>query len=147
MEGSYNYDAVMDVQWPFGSGLSYTSFEYSDLECGGPAEFSAEDTLVFSVTVTNRGSRTGKETVLLYSSDLVASLIPEVRRLRGFRKVEIESGMSERVCFEIPASSFAFVGADGRWRLEEGGFRISCGGLSTTVRCKETKIWDKPNIH
>jgi len=145
MEGSYNYDAVMDVQWPFGYGLSYTSFAYSNLKVSA-ADFKAGDVLKVSVDVTNTGTRAGKEAVLLYSSDLVASLIPDVKRLRGFEKVSIESGQTVTVNFELPASRLAFVGADGRWRLEKGDFRLSCGGQSAMVNCTETHIWDTPNI-
>ena len=99
-----------------------------------------------SVDVTNTGKRAGKEAVLLYSSDLVASLIPDVKRLRGFEKIELQPGETHTVHFELPASALAFVGADGRWRLEAGDFRLSCGGLGVMVRCTETKVWDTPNI-
>ena len=146
MEGSYNYDAVMDVQWPFGYGLSYTEFKYSDLILKTPAEFKAGDVLKISVKVTNTGSRAGKEAVLLYSSDLVASLIPDVKRLRGFEKVSLEPGESKVVEFEVPAGELAFVGADGKWRLEKGDFRLSCGGLGVMAKCTETKVWETPNI-
>ena len=145
MEGSYNYDAVMDVQWPFGHGLSYTQFAYADLQVD-KADFRAGDQLEISVKVTNVGQRAGKEAVLLYSSDLVASLIPDVKRLRGFEKVSLAPGESQTVTFRIPASDLAFVGADGRWRLEEGDFRLSCGGLSAMIRCTATQVWDTPNI-
>ena len=144
MEGSYNYDAVMDVQWPFGFGLSYTTFAYSNLQVSA-SSFKEGDVLKVSVDVTNTGKRVGKEAVLLYSSDLVASLIPDVKRLRGFDKVALEPGETKCVRFELPASALAFVGADGRWRLEAGDFRISCGGLGVMVRCTETKVWDTPN--
>ena len=146
MEGSYNYDAIMDVQWPFGYGLSYTEFAYANLRLESPSEFVAGDELKVSVDVTNTGARAGKEAVLLYSSDLVASLIPDVKRLRGFEKVALEPGETKTVSFTIPASELAFVGADGKWRLEEGDFRISCGGLGLLVRCTQTKVWDTPNI-
>ena len=99
-----------------------------------------------SVDVTNTGARAGKEAVLLYSSDLVASLIPDVKRLRGFEKIALEPGQTKTVTFEVPASALAFVGADGRWRLEKGDFRLSCGGLSAMLNCTETYIWDTPNI-
>ncbi len=145
MEGSYNYDAVMDVQWPFGYGLSYTSFEYSNLKVSA-SEFAAGDVLKVSVDVKNTGDRAGKEAVLLYSSDLVASLIPDVKRLRGFEKIELQPGESKTVTFELPASALAFVGADGAWRLEEGDFRLSSGGLGVMTRCTATKVWDTPNI-
>ncbi len=145
MDGSYNYDAVMDVQWPFGHGLSYTSFEYKNLVVSADT-FTAADVLKVSVDVTNTGARAGKEAVLLYSSDLVASLIPDVKRLRGFEKIDLEPGQTKTVTFEVPASALAFVGADGRWRLEKGDFRLSCGGLSALLTCTETKVWDTPNI-
>ena len=145
MEGSYNYDAVMDVQWPFGFGLSYTTFAYDNLRVSC-SSFAPGDVLQVSVDVTNTGDRPGKEAVLLYSSDLVASLIPDVKRLRGFEKVELNAGETQTVRFTLPASALAFVGADGRWRLEEGDFRLSCGGLSTLVRCTSTKVWNTPNI-
>ena len=102
--------------------------------------------LKVSVDVTNTGSREGKEAVLLYSSDLVASLIPDVKRLRAFEKVALEPGETKTVSFELPASDLAFVGADGRWRLEAGDFRLSCGGLGAMVKCTETTVWDTPNI-
>ena len=146
MDGAYNYDAVMDVQWSFGHGLSYTSFAYSDLVLESPADFKAGDDLKVSVKVTNTGDRAGKEAVLLYSSDLVASLIPDVKRLRGFEKVALEPGETKTVTFVIPAHELAFVGADGKWRLEEGDFRLSCGGLGVMARCTETKVWNTPNI-
>ena len=145
MEGSYNYDAVMDVQWPFGFGLSYTRFEYSGLKVSADT-FKPGDVLKVSVDVKNVGDRAGKEAVLLYSSDLVASLIPDVKRLRGFEKIALEPGETKTVEFELPASALAFVGADGRWRLEKGDFRLSCGGLGLMVNCTETKVWDTPNI-
>ena len=145
MEGSYNYDAVMDVQWPFGFGLSYTTFAYSNLRVSADS-FKAGDVLTVSVDVTNTGKISGMEAVLLYSSDLVASLIPDVKRLRGFEKIELNPGETHTVSFEIPASALAFVGADGRWRLEEGDFRLSCGGLGVMVKCTKTKVWDEPNI-
>ena len=146
MDGSYNYDAVMDVQWTFGHGLSYTTFAYGDLVLESPASFKAGDDIKLSVKVTNTGDRAGKEAVLLYSSDLVASLIPDVKRLRGFEKVALEPGETKTVSFVVPADDLAFVGADGKWRLEEGDFRFSCGGLGVMAKCTETKVWETPNI-
>jgi len=146
MGGSYNYDAIMDVQWPFGFGLSYTQFAYSELQLLSPADFKAGDMLKVSVKVTNTGDRAGKEAVLVYSSDLVASLIPDVKRLRAFEKIELQPGESKTVNFEIPAHELAFVGADGKWRLEKGEFRLSCGGLGVMLNCTETKVWNTPNI-
>ena len=146
MDGAYNYDAIMDVQWAFGHGLSYTTFAYSDFKLESPADFKAGDDLKVSVKVTNTGARAGKEAVLLYSSDLVASLIPDVKRLRGFEKIALEPGETKTVSFVVPAHELAFVGADGKWRLEAGDFRLSCGGLGVMLRCTETKVWETPNI-
>ena len=145
MAGSYNYDAIMDVQWPFGFGLSYTEYEYSNLKVDRDS-FKAGDMIKVAVDVKNTGSRTGKEAVLLYSSDLVASIIPDVKRLRGFEKISLEPGETKTVTFELPAKELAFVGADGKWRLEKGDFRLACGGLGVMVNCVETKVWDSPNI-
>lgn len=145
MAGSYNYDAIMDVQWPFGFGLSYTEYEYSNLKVDRDS-FKAGDMIKVSVDVKNTGSRPGKEAVLLYSSDLVASIIPDVKRLRGFEKISLEPGETKTVTFELPAKELAFVGADGKWRLEKGDFRLACGGLGVMVNCVETKVWDSPNI-
>ena len=148
MEGLYNYDAVIDVQWIFGSGLSYTTFEYSGLKLKSPASaaFGPDDVLEFEVTVRNTGDVKGKESVLLYSSDIVASVVPDVRRLRQFTKIELNPGESRTVTLSVPAHELAFVGQDGKWRLEEGRFRIACGTEAIMIDCGETKVWDTPNI-
>ena len=146
MGGLYNYDATMDVQWPFGAGLSYTSFEYSDLKSVSPVQFNAGDLLSFEVTVKNTGNVKGKESVLLFSSDIVASKVPDVKRVRQFTKVELNPGESKTVRLEFPAHELAFVGHDGKWRLEKGEFRIACGTESMMIVCTATKVWDTPNI-
>lgn len=146
MGGLYNYDATMDVQWPFGAGLSYTSFEYSGLKSVSPVQFNAGDLLSFEVTVKNTGNVKGKESVLLFSSDIVASKVPDVKRLRQFTKVELNPGESKTVRLEFPAHELAFVGHDGKWRLEKGEFRIACGTESMMIVCTATKVWDTPNI-
>lgn len=132
----------MRVQWNFGYGLSYTEFEYSNLRID-KAEFRAGDTLHFSVDVSNKGERAGKESVLLYSSDLVASISPEVRRLREFTKVELQPGETRCVEFDIPASRLGFVGVDEEWVLEEGDFLFSVGGQTVSARCTETSLLPK----
>ena len=145
MAGAYNYDAKVSLLWPFGYGLSYTTFEYSNLRAD-KSDFTANDVLTVSVDVKNTGARTGKEAVLLYSSDLIASLTPDNKRLRDFQKTELQPGETKTVTFKLPAKSMAFVGADGRWTLEEGDFILRAGGLQLPVRCTATKIWDEPNI-
>lgn len=144
MDGNYNYNAVMDVQWEFGHGLSYTSYEYSNLRVD-KSEFTADDVIRVSVDVTNVGEVAGKEPVLLYSSDLVASLTPDIKRLRAFDKVELNAGETKTVSFELPAEDLAFVGYDGKWRLEEGDFVLRCGTQNIKVVCTATKVWDTPN--
>lgn len=145
MAGAYNYDANVDVQWSFGHGLSYTSFKYSDMQIDR-AEFAPGDSLTISVNVTNTGNRTGKEAVLLFSSDMVASLTPDIVRLRGFEKIELKTGESRRVAFTLPASDLAFVNYDGKWTLEKGEFQFQIGTETTRAVCKSTKVWTTPNI-
>ena len=145
MAGAYNYDAKVSLQWPFGYGLSYTTFEYSNITVD-KEEFTADDTLFVGVEVKNTGKRTGKEVVLLYSSDLVASVVPDNKRLRDFSKVELEPDQDVAVIFEIPAKALAYVGADGKWILEEGDFILKIGNLTIPARCTKTKVWDTPNI-
>lgn len=144
MAGAYNYDAVMDVQWTFGTGLSYTTFEYSGFKASA-TEFGADDVLTFDVTVKNTGSVAGKEAVLLYSSDLVASIVPDVRRLRAFDKIELQPGESKTVTMTVPASDLAFVNAEGRWTLEKGEFRFAAGNQSIVLDCTEDKVWNTQN--
>ncbi len=145
MAGAYNYDAKVSLQWPFGYGLSYTTYEYANLRAD-KVRFTADDVLTVTVDVKNTGNRAGKEAVLLYSSDLVASIVPDNRRLRDFTKVALEPGQQKTVTFRLPAKSLAFVGADGRWTLEEGDFTLKVGRLTQNVTCTKTKIWDTPNI-
>ena len=145
MAGAYNYDAKVSLQWPFGYGLSYTTFEYANLKVDKTA-FTAADILTVSVDVKNTGSRAGKEAVLLYSSDLVASIVPDNRRLRDFTKITLEPGETKTVTFQLPAKSLAFVGADGKWTLEEGDFILKVGNQTVGTSCTQTKIWDEPNI-
>ena len=145
MAGAYNYDAKVSLMWPFGYGLSYTTFEYSNLRVD-KKNFTADDVLTVSVDVKNTGSRVGKEAVLLYTSDLVASIVPDNKRLRDFTKVELQPNETQTVTFKLPAKSMAFVGADGRWTLEEGDFLLKVSGLSIPVICTQTKVWDTPNI-
>lgn len=135
MEGAYDYNAVVSVQWPFGYGLSYTTFEYSNFQTD-KSSFTAGDDLHFSVDVTNTGKYAGKEVVMLFSSDLVASLTPENRRLRAFKKVELQPGETQTVTLSIKGSDLAFVNTDGQWVLEQGDFRMQCGNQTLNITCK-----------
>ena len=137
MAGAYDYDAKVTQQWAFGYGLSYTTYAYSNLKASA-SHFKAGDNLTFTVDVTNTGKVAGKEPVLLYSSDLVASLVPDSHRLRAFTKVELQPGETKTVTLSIPATDLAFVGADCNWVLEEGDFNIQIANQVITITCDET---------
>ena len=145
MAGAYNYDAKVSLQWPFGYGLSYTTFDYANLKVD-KASFTSDDILTVSVDVKNTGSRAGKEAVLLYSSDLVASIVPDNKRLRDFTKIELQPGETKTVTFKLPAKNLAFVNADGNWTLEEGEFVLKISKLTQSIQCTKNKVWDTPNI-
>lgn len=140
MAGSYNYDAVMDVLYTFGYGLSYTTYKYSNLRAD-KTEFAAGDSITFSVDVTNTGTMAGKESVLLYVSDLVATITPDNRRLRAFDKVSLAPGETRTVKLAISARDLAFVGMGNRWTLEKGEFHVAVGKESLRIRCTETKTF------
>lgn len=138
MSGAYDYDATIDVQWPFGFGLSYTTFEYSNLEID-KKEFSSEDTLKISVDVKNTGTVEGMDAVILYSRDLVASITPDMLRVRRFEKISLKPGESKRVEFTLPVSDLAFVGYDGNWIVEKGEFEFMVGGRTVKGTCTDTR--------
>ena len=137
MGGNYNYDSVMDIQWPFGFGLSYTTYKYSNLKVDKP-QFTADDVLTFSVDVTNTGSMAGKESVLLYSKDLVASSTPDNIRLRNFEKISLNPGETKTVTMTLKGSDLAFVNYYGQWTLEKGDFKVKCGDQWIDLQCTQT---------
>ncbi|WP_290381361.1 glycoside hydrolase family 3 N-terminal domain-containing protein, partial [uncultured Duncaniella sp.] len=137
MEGAYDYDAVVSVQWAFGYGLSYTTFKYDNFRCS-KSEFGVNDDLVFTIDVTNTGNCSGKEVVMLFSRDMVASLTPDNRRLRAFEKVELKPGETKTVTLPIKASDLAFVDYDGKWVLEKGQFRMQVGSSVMDIDCNDT---------
>ena len=144
MEGNYDYNAKITQQWAFGYGLSYTTYEYSNLKVD-KTSFAHDDVLKVSVDVKNTGHVAGKESVLLYTSDLVASMTPDGRRLRAFDKVALQPGETKTVSFDLKASDLAFVGYDGKWTIEEGDFRLSIGGKDVMVKCTDTYQWPNAN--
>lgn len=144
MEGAYDYNAVVASQWPFGFGLSYTTFKYANLRVN-KQKFTADDMLEFSVDVTNAGKVEGKEAVLLFSTDLVASQVPDSRRLRAFEKISLKPGETKTVKLTIAASDLAFVNYYGQWTLEKGDFRIQVGDQLVNVACTQTYTWPTPN--
>jgi beta-glucosidase len=138
--GIYNYSNNTMAQWWFGHGLSYTTFEYGNLSAD-KAEFGADDTIRFTVDVTNTGDRAGKETVLLFVSDDIASVMPDNRRLRAFEKIELQPGESRTVSLEVPARDLAFVGFDDKRHLEAGSFTVLAGGQFLNIQCTETVVF------
>ncbi len=144
MEGAYDYGAQTSVQYPFGFGLSYTTFEYSDFIID-KKEFISGDTIRISVDIKNTGSVSGKEPVMLFSRDLIATLSPDVRRLRAFEKISLNPGETKTVSLLIPVNDLAYVNEKGKWVLEAGEFMLQTGKLTEKIVCKENKIWETPN--
>ena len=144
MEGAYDYNAKITQQWGFGYGLSYTSYKYSNLKVS-QSDFRHGDIIKVSVDVKNTGKVAGKESVLLFSSDLIASMVPDGRRLRAFNKIELQPGETKTVTFELKADDLAFVGWDGKWRLEEGDFKLMIADQSADIHCTDTYLWKSAN--
>lgn len=144
MEGAYDYNAKITQQWGFGYGLSYTSYKYSNLKVS-QSDFRHGDIIKVSVDVKNTGKVAGKESVLLFSSDLIASMVPDGRRLRAFDKVELQPGETKTMTFELKADDLAFVGWNGKWRLEEGDFKLMIADQSADIHCTDTYQWPTPN--
>ena len=144
MEGAYDYNAKITQQWGFGHGLSYTSYQYSNLKVS-KSDFRHGDIIKVSVDVKNTGKVAGKESVLLFSSDLVASMVPDGRRLRAFDKIELQPGETKTVTFNLNADDLAFVGYDGKWVLEEGDFKLMIADQSADIHCADTYQWSTAN--
>lgn len=144
MEGAYDYNAKITQQWGFGYGLSYTSYKYSNLKVS-QSDFRHGDIIKVSVDVKNTGKVAGKESVLLFSSDLIASMVPDGRRLRAFDKVELQPGETKTMIFELKADDLAFVGWNGKWRLEEGDFKLMIADQSADIHCTDTYQWSTAN--
>ena len=144
MEGAYDYNAKITQQWGFGYGLSYTSYKYSNLKVS-QSDFRHGDIIKVSVDVKNTGKVAGKESVLLFSSDLIASIVPDGRRLRAFDKVELQPGETKTMTFELKADDLAFVGWNGKWRLEEGDFKLMIADQSADIHCTDTYQWSTAN--
>ncbi len=144
MEGAYDYNAKITQQWGFGHGLSYTSYQYSNLKVS-QSDFSHGDIIKVSVDVKNTGKVAGKESVLLFSSDLIASMVPDGRRLRAFDKIELQPGETKTVTFNLNADDLAFVGYDGKWVLEEGDFKLMIADQTVNIHCDKTYQWQSAN--
>jgi beta-glucosidase len=127
-------------QYPFGFGLSYTNFSYTNLSINKNS-FGPDETATITVTVKNSGSRDGKEVVQLYISDLIASFTPDVKRLRGFEKIDLKAGESKTISFKVPMKQLAFVNPNNKMQLEEGEFNIQVGNLQQKFSVNKTIVF------
>ena len=128
-------NAGIRSQFEFGEGLSYTTFSYKDLRLDRKT-IGATDQLSVTVTVTNSGSRAGKEVVQLYVSDLVASLSPPGKRLRRFAKIYLEPGQSRTLTFRLRPDDLSFIGANNKPVVEPGEFDVTIAGLKARFEFK-----------
>jgi beta-glucosidase len=141
MQGVYDYESDFAVQYPFGFGLSYTSFQYSDLQVS-KSTIAANEKITISVHVKNTGTREGKEVVQLFIADQYASITPDVKRLRGFEKINLKAGESQKVTFTIAPRDIAFVAKDLRWTVEKGDYEVSISTLKAKFTLSEGKTFD-----
>ncbi len=135
-EGAYDYNGEFTPQYPFGYGLSYTNFTYSNLLLSSK-ELQKNGSITVTVDVKNTGNRSGKEVVMLFSSDLVASLTPDVKRLRKFEKIELNPGEQKTVNFTITPNDLKFFDLEGKAKAEKGNFTIEIGNLSQQLSLVE----------
>jgi beta-glucosidase len=126
-------DAPNDPRFPFGFGLSYTTFTYSQPRVSA-AEIAPDGSVQVTATVSNTGSRRGTEVVQLYVRDLVGSRTRPVKELKGFERVDLAPGESREVSFTLKASDLAFYTADGKWETEPGAFTVFVGGNSRDLK-------------
>tara|TARA_B100002052_G_scaffold86036_2_gene79046 strand:- start:148 stop:2439 length:2292 start_codon:yes stop_codon:yes gene_type:complete len=131
-QGAYNYVGEVNNLYDFGFGLSYSDFEYSNFLITRDT-LSSSDTLNVEVFVKNDSDIDGYETIQLYSSDLYASITPDIKRLRDFKKILIKSGETKRILFNVPVSELSFYNKDNMEVLEEGRFKISIKDLSKEI--------------
>lgn len=122
--------------FPFGYGLSYTTFKYSEVSLD-KTEITGNESITASVTLTNTGSRDGEETVQLYTRDLVGSVTRPVRELKGFQKVQLKAGESRTLSFKITAADLSFYRKDMTWGTEPGKFQVFIGAHAETTNAKE----------
>ena len=137
-----NGDNGYNPLYEFGFGLSYTTFQYGNLRAD-KHDLKDNETLTINVDVTNKGERDGKETVLLFTSELYASIAPDTKRLRAFNKIELKAGETKTVTFKISASDIAYVNDDGKTRAEPGEFKIQIGNQTLNFNYATTKPFNK----
>lgn len=114
----------MVYQWNFGYGLSYSKFSYSNLKLD-KKKYSKLDTIKIDITIKNQSEIGGNEVIQVYCSDIVASITPSVKRLRGFKKLYLEPNQSKTIKLLVPVKELAFIGKDNKWIIESGDFILS----------------------
>jgi beta-glucosidase len=137
-ETDYNYvsaytDLVNSPQYPFGFGLSYTQFEYSDIKLN-KSSFKAGETLTATVTVTNKGNYDGEEVVQLYTRDVTGSVVRPVKELKAFQKIKLKKGESKQVQFKLTANDLRFYNDQLQFIFEPGEFHLFIGGNSRDAK-------------
>ena len=131
-QGAYNYVGEVNNLYDFGFGLSYSEFVYSNLKIN-KEEFNSSDTIKVSVNIENTSEIDGFETIQLYSSDLYASITPDIKRLRDFSKVEIKAGQTKTIIFDLPVDNLAFVNLNNDYIVEPGKFKLTIDKLSKEI--------------
>jgi len=138
MEGVYDYESEYAVQYNFGHGLSYTKFDYANLSIDSPT-LNEGGKIKISVDVTNSGDRPGMDAVLMYTSDLYASVTPDNKQLKGFKKIDLKPGETKKVDFEIEPKDLQFIGRDMKWITEPGEFKVTIGKLEKKFKFEKAK--------
>jgi beta-glucosidase len=132
-------DVSNDPVYPFGFGLSYTTFAYGDISVS-KSEITAQDKLTVTCQVTNTGKRAGEEVVQLYVQDLVGSVTRPVKELKGFQKIMLQPGESRQISFSLSSNDLAFYRRDMSWGTEPGKFKVFVGGNSGDVKQSEFSL-------
>lgn len=136
-DAAYNYEGDYNFEYPFGYGISYTTFAYSSLKINkSELPVDSDEDILVSIDVTNTGNREGKEVVQLYSSDLYASLTPDVKRLRRFEKIALKAGETKTVTFKLNVNDLSFINLDNKRVVEPGDFIFQVGASSDDTRNK-----------
>jgi beta-glucosidase len=136
-DSAYNYEGDYNFEYPFGYGISYTTFSYSGIRADKfQLPLNSNEEVTVSVDVTNTGSRDGKEVVQLYTSDLFASLMPDVKRLRRFEKVELKAGETKTVTFKLKLNDLSFINLENKRVVEPGDFEFQVGASSDDIKGK-----------
>jgi beta-glucosidase len=134
-QGAYNYVGKVNNLYDFGYGLSYSDFSYSNFNID-KTEYSRSESIKVSIDVTNNSDIDGKETIQLYTSDLYASITPDNKRLRDFKKIKINAGMTKTIEFILPVTELSFINSSNKSVVESGVFNIKVGDFNKDVTIK-----------